>query len=63
LLENFAAEILSRERFNLVIGMAFMLIVSISRDGLLGILSDAARLLKKRPLSAAPQATLEKVPR
>ncbi len=62
LLENFAAELISRERFNLVIGITFMLIVSVSRDGLLGIVRDASRFFRKS-LSRAPQVTLEKVTR
>lgn len=37
LLENFAIDLIDRERFNTVIGLAFLLIVLWSPDGLLGI--------------------------
>src|SRR5215470_4540775 len=36
LLQNFAIDVLDRERFNLVIGVVFLAIVLFSRDGLLG---------------------------
>lgn len=37
LLENFAIDLIDRERFNTVIGVAFLLVVLYSPDGLLGI--------------------------
>lgn len=37
LLENFAIDLIDRERFNTVIGLAFLLIVFFSPDGLLGL--------------------------
>jgi len=37
LLENFAIDIIDRERFNTVIGAAFLLVVLFSPDGLLGL--------------------------
>ena len=37
LLENFAIDLIDRERFNTVIGLAFLLIVLFSPDGLLGL--------------------------
>ena len=37
LLENFAIDLIDRERFNTVIGGAFLLIVLFSPDGLLGL--------------------------
>ena len=37
LLENFAIDLIDRERFNTVIGVAFLLVVFFSPDGLLGI--------------------------
>ncbi|HAE03184.1 MAG TPA: branched-chain amino acid ABC transporter permease, partial [Rhodospirillaceae bacterium] len=37
LLENFAIDLIDRERFNTVIGVAFLLIVLFSPDGLLGL--------------------------
>ena len=36
LLQNFAIDVIDRERFNLVIGVVFLSIVLFSRDGLLG---------------------------
>ena len=39
LLENFAIDLIDRERFNTVIGFAFLLIVLFSPDGLLGLWS------------------------
>jgi branched-chain amino acid transport system permease protein len=36
LLQNFAIDVINRERFNLVIGVVFLIIVLFSRDGLLG---------------------------
>lgn len=36
LLQNFAIDVFDRERFNLVIGIVFLAIVLLSRDGLLG---------------------------
>lgn len=57
LLENFATTIIGPERFNVVIGTAFILIVSVSPDGLLGLLQHGARLLKK-PMFGAHQRAL-----
>lgn len=37
LLENFAIDLIDRERFNTVIGLAFLLIVFFSPDGILGL--------------------------
>ncbi len=37
LLENFAIDLIDRERFNMVIGTAFLLVVLFSPDGLLGL--------------------------
>ena len=37
LLENFAIDLIDRERFNTVIGIAFLLVVLFSPDGLLGL--------------------------
>lgn len=39
LLENFAIDLIDRERFNTVIGLAFLLVVLFSPDGILGIWS------------------------
>ena len=51
LLENFAIDLIDRERFNLVIGFAFLAIVLFSPDGLLGLwhkLTGAARGLERQ---------------
>jgi branched-chain amino acid transport system permease protein len=39
LLQNFAIDLISPERFNLVIGLAFLAVVLLSPDGILGLLS------------------------
>jgi len=49
LLENFAIDLIDRERFNTVIGLAFLAIVLFSPDGLLGIWAWAKRRLSPRP--------------
>jgi branched-chain amino acid transport system permease protein len=41
LVQNFAIDIIARERFNLVIGGVFLSIVLFSPDGLLGLWSHA----------------------
>lgn len=46
LLENFAIDLIDRERFNTVIGVAFLLIVLFSPDGLLGLYEKAKAKLK-----------------
>jgi branched-chain amino acid transport system permease protein len=51
LLENFAIDLIDPERFNTVIGLAFLLIVLFSPDGLLGLWT---RL--RHALAAAPRA-------
>jgi branched-chain amino acid transport system permease protein len=49
LLQNFAIDVIDRERFNLVIGVVFLVIVLFSRDGLLGWWSAlSARLSTQR---------------
>jgi branched-chain amino acid transport system permease protein len=45
LLENFAIDLISPERFNTVIGLAFLLIVLFSPDGLLGLWARLRRAL------------------
>ncbi len=37
LLENFAIDLIDRERFNTVIGLAFLLVIFFSPDGILGL--------------------------
>ncbi len=53
LLENFAIDLIDRERFNTVIGLALLLIVLFSPDGLLGLWRRA-----RQRLSAARQTRL-----
>ncbi len=58
LLENFAIDLIDRERFNTVIGAAFLLIVFLSPDGLLGIWKTLRpRLVPTR--RARPSTALE----
>lgn len=52
LLENFAIDLIDRERFNTVIGLAFLLVVLFSPDGLLGLwmrMKDALMLKRRTP--------------
>ena len=56
LLENFAIDLIDRERFNTVIGLAFLLIVLFSPDGLLGLWE------KIRPNRQRPDATANPAP-
>ncbi|UCE30453.1 MAG: branched-chain amino acid ABC transporter permease [Burkholderiales bacterium] len=52
LLENFAIDLIDRERFNTVIGLAFLLVVLFSPDGILGLWNRArARLRTATPAS------------
>ncbi|TQV78554.1 branched-chain amino acid ABC transporter permease [Denitrobaculum tricleocarpae] len=46
LLENFAIDLIDRERFNTVIGLAFLLVVLFSPDGLLGLWMRIKNALK-----------------
>jgi branched-chain amino acid transport system permease protein len=46
LLENFAIDLIDRERFNTVIGTVFLLVVLFSPDGILGIWQALLRKLK-----------------
>ena len=54
LLQNFAIDLIDRERFNTVIGIAFLLVVLFSPDGLLGIFSRIRQKIRfsRRPLAA-----------
>jgi branched-chain amino acid transport system permease protein len=49
LLENFAIDLIDRERFNTVIGLAFLLVVLFSPDGLLGLWNRFSGKLRFRP--------------
>ncbi len=63
LLQNFAIDLIDRERFNTVIGLAFLLVVLFSPDGLLGLWSRfRARLaLRREPrFGVGDQATGER---
>ena len=53
LLQNFAIDVFDRERFNLVIGIAFLAIVLFSPDGLLGLWARLAGRFKRRARAAA----------
>src|SRR5260370_14545601 len=57
LLQNFAVDLVGRERFNLLIGGVFLVIVLFSPDGLLGWWAQARQYLKmqfNRGPGAAP---------
>ena len=49
LLQNFAVDLVDRERFNLLIGGVFLIIVLFSPDGLLGWWTGAVSRLRTRP--------------
>ncbi len=48
LLENFAIDLIDRERFNTVIGLAFLFVVLFSPDGLLGLWNQISTRLRLR---------------
>ncbi|MEL7013350.1 MAG: branched-chain amino acid ABC transporter permease, partial [Pseudomonadota bacterium] len=57
LLENFAIDLIDRERFNTVIGMAFLLVVFFSPDGLIGLWEKArAKMRRRETYGAKPTA-------
>lgn len=57
LLDNFAIDLIDRERFNLVIGLAFLAIVLFSPDGVLGLWDMARRrLARARQEGGTPQS-------
>ena len=53
LLQNFAIDLVDRERFNLVIGTGFLLIVLFSPDGLLGLWARLRAPRQRVPEDAA----------
>jgi branched-chain amino acid transport system permease protein len=53
LLENFAIDLIDPARFNTVIGLAFLLIVLFSPDGLLGLWEQVRRALAHLPRAGA----------
>jgi branched-chain amino acid transport system permease protein len=66
LLQNFAIDLIDRERFNLVIGGVFLAIVLFSPDGLLGLWARLRQRLQRRSTlgQAAPvTSTLRQVRR
>jgi len=52
LVQNFAIDLINRERFNLVIGLVFLVIVLFSRDGLLGWWSNLREWMSRRMAQA-----------
>ena len=56
LLQNFAIDVFDRERFNLVIGIAFLAIVLFSPDGLLGLWARLAGRFNAARARQAPRA-------
>lgn len=50
LLENFAVDLIARERFNLLIGSVFLIIVLFSPDGILGLWKKFKEGLQKRTI-------------
>jgi len=60
LLENFAIDLIDRERFNTVIGIAFLLIVLWSPDGLLGLWNRVRPKLRSRKTAVLIPADVEK---
>src|SRR5262249_12448365 len=58
LVQNFAIDLVDRERFNLVIGGVFLLIVLFSPDGLLGLW---AHLRTRMPKAAAVRGTTSSI--
>ncbi|MEM7520397.1 MAG: branched-chain amino acid ABC transporter permease [Pseudomonadota bacterium] len=57
LLENFAIDLIDRDRFNTVIGMAFLLVVFFSPDGLIGLWQKAASRFQRRQHTRDATAT------
>jgi branched-chain amino acid transport system permease protein len=56
LLQTFAIDVIDRERFNLVIGTVFLLIVLFSPDGLLGLWAQLrARLARGQSVTSPPR--------
>jgi branched-chain amino acid transport system permease protein len=59
LLQNFAIDLVDRERFNLVIGGVFLLIVLFSPDGLLGLWAKLRSRLGTRQATTTHQRRLQ----
>jgi len=58
LLQTFAIDLIDRERFNLVIGGVFLILVLFSPDGLLGLWSRLRARLASRPNASRPGRTV-----
>jgi branched-chain amino acid transport system permease protein len=56
LVQNFAIDLIDRERFNLVIGVVFLVIVLFSRDGLLGWWAGLRERVMQRMAQPRPAA-------
>lgn len=54
LLQNFAIDFVSRERFNLVIGVVFLVVILFSPDGLLGLTERLRALVRPDALRKPP---------
>lgn len=54
LLENFAIDLIDRERFNTVIGLVFLLVVAFSPDGILGLWGRFRAKLSARASERSP---------
>jgi branched-chain amino acid transport system permease protein len=54
LLQNFAIDLVDRERFNLVIGGVFLAVVLFSPDGLVGIWNRLRARISRSPVQARP---------
>jgi branched-chain amino acid transport system permease protein len=59
LLQNFAIDLVDRERFNLVIGGVFLLIVLFSPDGLLGLWAKLRSRLGVRQVTTTSRRRLQ----
>ena len=59
LLQNFAIDLVVRERFNLVIGGVFLAIVLFSPDGLLGLVAKPSHRLDSASPTAAQAAFID----
>ena len=62
LLQNFAIDLVDRERFNLVIGGVFLAIVLFSPDGLVGLWARIARRFDPARLQSASRSAARATP-
>ncbi len=61
LLQNFAIDLIDRERFNLVIGLGFLVIVLFSPDGLLGVVGQGEGMGVAASWRSAQRGTKQRV--